>query len=56
VSEEQAQAVEQQWNGAINNWLLEATKPISSRFSSDEEEMAYWRSIKINGSGGEGQD
>jgi hypothetical protein len=57
VSEEQAQVAEQQWNGTINNWLAEAMKPLSSRFSSEEEELAYWDSIKVNGSsGGEGQD
>lgn len=41
---------DQQWGGAINNWLAEAQKPISARFSSEEEEAAYWDSIKVNGS------
>ena len=45
ASEEQIKKSEQEWGGAINNWLVEATKPISSRFSSEEEEMAYWNSI-----------
>lgn len=47
VSEEVAKSAETQWNGAINNWLVEASKPISSRFSSPEEEQAYWDSIKV---------
>jgi len=42
---------EAEWGGAINNWLAEATKPISSRFASEEEEMAYWKSIKIQDNG-----
>jgi hypothetical protein len=49
-SEEMLKAGEQQWGGAINNWLAEAQKPISARFSSEEEEAAYWDSIKVNGS------
>ena len=53
VSEEMAKAAEQQWSGAINNWLAEATKPISQRFASEEEEIAYWNSIKVSDSGGD---
>lgn len=33
------------WGNVFNNWLAEASKPISSRFSSEEEEMEYWRSL-----------
>lgn len=51
-SEEAITKSEQQWGGAINNWLTEACKPISQRFSSEEEEVAYWSSIKVNGGGG----
>lgn len=47
VSEEMAKGAERQWNGAINNWLIEASKPISQRFSSEEEEVAYWSNIKV---------
>jgi hypothetical protein len=47
VSQEQVAKAEQQWGGAINNWLVEASKPISARFSSPEEEQAYWDSIKV---------
>lgn len=53
VSEEMAKNAEQQWNGTINNWLAEASKPISQRFSSEEEEMAYWSKIKVSDSGGD---
>lgn len=54
VTEEMVKAAEQQWNGAINNWLAEATKPISQRFASEEEELAYWSKIKVNGGGDDG--
>src|ERR1019366_3437280 len=53
-TEEMVKAGEQQWGGAITNWLQEATKPISSRFASEEEEMAYWSSIKVNGGSSNG--
>jgi hypothetical protein len=46
-SEEMVKSAEQNWGGAINNWLVEASKPIASRFSSPEEEQAYWDSIKV---------
>lgn len=36
------------WNNSINNWLQEATKPISQRFASQEEEVAYWKSIRVD--------
>lgn len=47
VSEEMAKAAEQQWHGTLNNWMVEASKPISQRFASEEEEVAYWNSIKV---------
>jgi hypothetical protein len=47
VNEEMAKKAENQWNNCINNWLVEATKPISQRFASEEDEIAYWNSIKI---------
>jgi hypothetical protein len=47
---------EQNWGGAINNWLVEAQKPISARFSSPEEEAQYWDSIRVNGSGRKDDD
>jgi hypothetical protein len=53
VSEEVAKSAEQQWSGAINNWLAEATKPISQRFASEEEELAYWNNIKVGDTGGD---
>ncbi len=49
VTEEMAKAAEGKWNNTINNWLAEATKPISQRFASEAEELAYWNSLKING-------
>jgi hypothetical protein len=47
TSEEVVKSQDKQWNNTINNWLTEATKPISQRFSSEEEEQAYWDSIKV---------
>jgi len=47
VTEEMAKAAEHQWGNVMNNWLQEATKPISQRFNSEEEELAYWDSIKV---------
>lgn len=48
VSEEMAKAKEQEWSGSLNNFFAEASKPISKRFASEAEEMAYWASIKID--------
>ena len=48
VSEEMAKKAEQQWNGTLNNWLAEASKPISQRFASQAEEEAYWASIRVD--------
>lgn len=47
VNEEMIKAQEQQWGNSINNWMVEAAKPLSQRFSSEEEEMAYWNNIKV---------
>lgn len=48
ANEEQIQKSEQEWGNSINNWLAEATKPISSRFASEEEELQYWSSIRVS--------
>ncbi len=47
VSEEMAKKADAQWGNTFNNWLTEASKPISQRFASEEEELAYWRNIKV---------
>jgi len=41
-------AQDENWGNSINNWLNEAVKPISARFASEEEEMAYWNSIRVS--------
>jgi hypothetical protein len=46
-TEEAIEKAEAKWNNTFN-WLQEAQKPISSRFSSPEEEEQYWNSIKVN--------
>lgn len=53
-SEEQLQKAEYDWANRFNSFFIEASKPISARFSSPEEEEAYWDSIKV--SGGSGRD
>ena len=52
-TEEELQKQEAAWGNGINNWLAEATKPISQRFKSEEEERKYWDSIKVSGGGGD---
>lgn len=47
VTEEMEKANNQKWSGTLNNFFAEASKPISSRFASQEEEDAYWASIKV---------
>ena len=54
VSEDMVKKAEEGWHGTINNWMAEASKPISSRFSSEEEEVNYWSKIKVNGGGDDG--
>lgn len=48
VTEEMAKAAEHKWGNTFNNWLSEAQKPISQRFASEEEELAYWSKIKVS--------
>lgn len=48
VTEEMAKAAENKWNNTFNNWMTEASKPISQRFASQEEEEAYWANIKVS--------
>jgi hypothetical protein len=50
-TQEALDKAEAEWGNGINNWLIEAQKPISQRFKSEEEERAYWDSIKVNGGG-----
>lgn len=47
ISESTVQKAEAEWGNSFNNWLVEASKPISQRFSSAEEEEQYWNSIGV---------
>lgn len=47
VSDEVAKQADNKWNNTFNNWLTEASKPISDRFASEQDEINYWNSIKI---------
>ena len=51
-TEEMLKSADENWHNRINNWMQEASKPISARFKSEEEELAYWRSIGTNPSAG----
>ena len=46
-SEVQLKKAEDKYNN-VNSWLLEAVKPISSRFASEEEEMEYWSKLSVS--------
>lgn len=48
VTEEMAKANEAKWQGAAFDWLKEAAKPITQKFASEEDEIAYWNSIKVS--------
>lgn len=48
VTEQQAEAMEKGHQSAITDWFAEAMKPISQRFSSPEEEEAYWASVRVS--------
>lgn len=50
VTEEMAKAAEHKWNNTFN-WMTEAQKPISKRFASEEEEIAYWRNLQARDDG-----
>lgn len=47
VPEQEVKKSDNKWDNTMNDWLKEATKPISQRFASEEEEAAYWSNIKI---------
>lgn len=48
VTEEMAKANEAKWKGAAFDWMKEAAKPITQKFASEEDELAYWNSIKVS--------
>mgnify|MGYP000959759334 FL=1 len=50
-SQEDMNKAEAEWGQGINNWLVEATKPINQRFKNEQEEREYWDKIKVNDNG-----
>ncbi len=50
-TQEEMNKAESEWGNGFNNWLVEAQKPISQKFKSEEEERAYWDRIKVSDSG-----
>lgn len=51
VTEEMEKANNEKWQKGAFGWLAEAAQPISQRFASEEEEMAYWARIKVGNTG-----
>lgn len=47
VTPSQVEQMNKGWGDGISDFFTEASKPISSRFASEEEELAFWDSIKI---------
>jgi len=45
---------EDSWDTSITDWFKEALKPINSKFSSEQEQIDYWNSIKVDGSNDDG--
>lgn len=54
MSKEQLEKSDANWGNSLNNFFAEASKPLSARFNSQEEEDAYWASIRIAPSGDPG--
>lgn len=55
-TQEEMNKAESEWGNNLNDWLVEAQKPINQKFKSKEDEAAYWDKIKVsdNGRGNEG--
>ena len=55
-TQEEMNKAESEWGNGINNWLVEAAKPINQKFKNEQEERAYWDKIGVsdNGRGNEG--
>ena len=51
-TQEALDKAESEWGNGINNWLVEAQKPINQKFKSEEEEQKYWSSLKVGGGSG----
>lgn len=47
AKEDEAKDLENKWDSVISDWLIEAAKPLNTKFSSEKEEIDYWNSIKI---------
>jgi hypothetical protein len=55
VTEEMAKQAQSGFNNKLNDFFAEASKPLSSRFASAEEEAAYWDSIPTSGNRDDGK-
>jgi hypothetical protein len=45
---EQLEKMDQDWGNTMTDFFAEASKPISARFKSEEEEEAYWANIRVS--------
>lgn len=52
-TQEDLEKAESEWGNNLNNWMAEATKPLNQKFKNEEEEIQYWKSLKVNGIGGD---
>jgi hypothetical protein len=48
VTEEMAKKADDKWGNTFNNWLVEAQRPISERFASEQEELNYWKNLRVD--------
>ena len=47
-NEQMLKAADRQYSNGMNDFFSEAMKPISSRFSSEEEELQFWANLKVS--------
>lgn len=48
VTEEMAKKADDKWGNTFNNWLVEAQRPISERFASEQEELNFWKNLRVD--------
>lgn len=51
---EQLEKMDNEWGNTMTDFFKEASKPISQRFNSEEDEAAYWANIKVRDGGDNG--
>ncbi len=51
---EQLEKMDKDWGNTMTDFFREASKPLSARFRSEEEEQAYWANIRVSDKGDNG--